>query len=184
MEFEPEKENNQQEQVPPYPGQAQMANPNQAVAYANPVNQPISYQGNPTSQPAVVQWQPVAVVQPPTASVNHPQNVAVTTNLPKYALIISVVTTIVFTGVLYWIPGLFCLVPALGTAVAGIIKKEKQKILEARKYGIISLILVIVFYISYPILVAVVIVSSVFGYINRPRQRCYYYYSYHRSYYC
>ena len=77
----------------------------------------VTYQVNPANQP-VVQWQPVTVAQPSTAIVQYPQNVAVTTNLPKYALVISVVTTIIFAGVLFWIPGLFCLIPAIGTAVA------------------------------------------------------------------
>ena len=64
--------------------------------------------------------QPVTVAQPSTAIVQYPQNLPVTTNLPKYALFISAVTTMIFAGVhvLFWIPGLCCLIPAIGTAVA------------------------------------------------------------------
>ena len=67
-----------------------------------------------------IQWQPVARPAAATATVlvHHPHNVAVTTNLPKYALFISAVTTMIFAGVLFWIPGLFCLIPAIGTAIA------------------------------------------------------------------
>ena len=61
-------------------------------------------------------------------------------------------------------------------------KKEKNKPQEAKLYSIVSFILVLIFVISYPILVTVVFLSTMFGYWFKP---VYSYggYSYYRYYY-
>ena len=63
-------------------------------------------------------------------------------------------------------------------------KKEENKLKEAKKFSIISFILVLIFAVSYPILVTTVILASVFGYICDYQYRGYSYsYSYSYSYY-
>ena len=57
-----------------------------------------------------------------------------------------------------------------------IVKKEDNKVKEAKKFSIISFTLVLIFAVSYPILVAAITLASVFGTLYRP----YYYY---RRYY-
>ena len=47
-------------------------------------------------------------------------------------------------------------------------KKEENKIKKAKEFSIISFILVVIFAISYPILVVVVLFSTVFGYLCTP----------------
>ena len=108
-----------------------------------------------------------------------------TTNLPKYAFLTSVATTLIFT-VLCWVPGLLCLVPATIMSIVALSKKEKNKQQEAKLYSIISFVLVLIFIISYPILVTVVLLSTVFGYWCKPVYPSYrgyygYYYSYSYS---
>ena len=67
-------------------------------------------------------------------------------------------------------------------------KNEGNKLKEAKRFSIISFALVVIFAISYPILVTVVVLASVFGYIcdYQYRERGYYsYYSYsYRPSYC
>ena len=62
-------------------------------------------------------------------------------------------------------------------------KKESNKVKEARQFSIISFVLVLIFAVSYPILVVTVILATVFGYICDYRYRGYSYY-YYRPYYC
>ena len=47
-------------------------------------------------------------------------------------------------------------------------KKENNKLKEAKQFSIISFILVLIFVVSYPILVTVVLLSTVFGYWCKP----------------
>ena len=47
-------------------------------------------------------------------------------------------------------------------------KKEANKLKEAKMFSIISFILVLIFVVSYPIMVTVVLLSTVFGYWCRP----------------
>ena len=61
-------------------------------------------------------------------------------------------------------------------------KKEDNKLKEAKLFSIISFALVLIFVVSYPILVTVVLLSTVFGYYCRPYPS-YYYYGYSYSYY-
>ena len=75
--------------------------------------------GTANSQPSIRE-QP-AVVRHPQVSIAHDRQMnstIETTSLPKYALVIGVVTTIVFSTVLFWLPGLVCLIPAIGLAIA------------------------------------------------------------------
>ena len=111
-----------------------------------------------------------------------------TTNLPKYAFLTSVAATLIFT-VLCWLPGLLCLVPATVMSILvsskctfahaltptplflfpqALSKKEENKLTEAKQFSIVSFTLVLVFVISYPILVLVVLLSTVFGYWCKP----------------
>ena len=46
-----------------------------------------------------------------------------------------------------------------------ITKKEGNKLKEAKWYSIISFVLVLIFAISYPILVTMLVVASAFGYL-------------------
>ena len=65
-------------------------------------------------------------------------------------------------------------------------KKEDNKLKEAKEFSIISFVLVLIFTISYPILVTVVVLASVFGYICDYQYggRSSYYYYYYRPSYC
>ena len=102
-----------------------------------------------------------------------------TTNLPKYAFLTSMATTLIFT-VLCWLPGLLCLVPATVMSILALTKKEANKLKEAKMFSIISFILVLIFVVSYPIMVTVVLLSTVLGYWCKPVYSSYggYYSSY------
>ena len=55
-------------------------------------------------------------------------------------------------------------------------KAETGQIPAAKKMSYVSFILIIVFYVSFPVLVTIVIIGSVFGSISRYRfYRPYYY---------
>ena len=61
-------------------------------------------------------------------------------------------------------------------------KKESNKLKEAKRFSIISFILVLIFAVSYPILVTTVILATVFGYICNYQYGGYSYYSYYYYY--
>ena len=71
---------------------------------------PTSLSTSPSApQPQVVTTQPTYTVvnyQPPP-----------TTKLPLYALVTSLIVTIVFAGFCCFVPGLLCLIPAVSTAI-------------------------------------------------------------------
>ena len=63
-------------------------------------------------------------------------------------------------------------------------KKEDNKLKEAKVFSIISFILVLIFVVSYPIMVTVVLLSTVFGYWCKPVYSSYGgYCGYYRYYY-
>ena len=113
------------------------------------------------------------------------------TKLPKYAFVTSMVVTVIFT-VLCWLPGLLCLVPATVMSIVvsskctfthaliptplflfpqALSMKEENKLTEAKQLSFVSFALVLIFVISYPIVVFVVTISTVFGYVNRSTYR-------------
>ena len=55
-------------------------------------------------------------------------------------------------------------------------KKDKNKPQEAKLFSIISFVLVLIFIVSYPLLVATLTLATVFGYLNRPYRSYYYRY--------
>ena len=123
-----------------------------------------------------------------------------TTDMPKYAFATSMAAILIFTA-LCWLPGILCLVPAAAMSILvssayicaythtfhpfpcpqALSKKEERKIKEAKEMSIISFILVLIFAISYPILVLVVLLSTVLSYCRPYPSSSYgYYYSYSR----
>ena len=62
-----------------------------------------------TTQPQVVLTQPQQPIAATQQTLTSPTKLS--TKLPKYAFVTSVVATLIF-AVLCWVPGLFCLVPA------------------------------------------------------------------------
>ncbi len=108
-----------------------------------------------------------------------------------YAFLTSMATTLIFT-VLCWLPGLLCLVPATVMSIVvsskctfthaliptplflfpqALSMKEENKLTEAKQLSFVSFALVLIFVISYPIVVFVVTISTVFGYVNRSTYR-------------
>lgn len=74
----------------------------------------------PTSLPTLIPTSPAPppqVVTQPTAVVMAYQPPPSTTKLPVYALFTSLLVTLVFVGFCCFIPGIFCLIPAVATAI-------------------------------------------------------------------
>ena len=86
-----------------------------------PEPQPVVAQTIPEPQPVVVEPtmtpEPQSVVAQPTSSSQITVS-NISTSIPSYALILGIVTIIIFSTVLFWLPGLFCLLPAIGLATA------------------------------------------------------------------
>ena len=68
-------------------------------------------------------------------------------------------------------------------SIIALTKKEDNKLKEAKMFSIISFVLVLIFVVSYPIMVTVVLLSTVFGYWCRPTYTYGGYYSYGYYYY-
>ena len=60
---------------------------------------------------------PQVVTMQPQATHVFVQSQPPATNLPLYALVTSLVVTLIFTGFCCYIPGLLCLIPAVSTAL-------------------------------------------------------------------
>ena len=165
-------------------------------------------------QPQVVlaqPQQPIVATQQTLARTTEPS-----TSLPKYAFVTSVVITVIFTvlcwvpGLLCLVPAtvMSILVSCVHTDTdtdarararthtfmhfppfplpQALSKKEENNLKQAKEFSIISFVLVLIFAISYPILVTVVVLASVFGYICDYQYggRSSYYYYYYRPSYC
>ena len=58
------------------------------------------------------------VVSQPTTSITQATVSHTSTNIPSYAFVFSIFTIIIFSTLLFWLPGVFCLLPAIGFAIA------------------------------------------------------------------